>query len=133
MRILLDTQCWLWMLASPERLSRRAKKLIQLPGTEVYLSAASAWEIAIKYGLGKLQLPADPTEYVTSRLASSGVLPLPIRHAHALHVARLPPHHRDPFDRLLIAQAQIERLTLMSADRQMKPYEIKIEWAADRS
>jgi PIN domain nuclease of toxin-antitoxin system len=128
-KLLIDTQCWLWMLAEPDRLSRRARRMVQRPDRELFLSAASAWEIAIKWGLGRLALPADPVEYVTSRLEQSGVIPLPIRHAHALEVARLPPHHRDPFDRLLVAQAQVEEMVLLTADRQLEPYGVRIEWA----
>jgi len=128
-KVLLDTQCWLWTLADPDRLSRRARRIVQRADRQLYLSAASAWEIAIKWSLGKLTLPADPAEYVASRIEGSGVIPLPIKHAHALHVARLPPHHRDPFDRLLIAQAEIEDMVLLTADRQMAPYHVRIEWA----
>lgn len=129
MTLLVDTQCWLWMLADPDRLSRRARRLIASNRGELYLSAASAWEIAIKYGIGKLRLPADPVEYVTSRMEPSGVASLPIMHAHALQVARLPPHHRDPFDRLIVAQAQVEKLAVLTSDRQLEPYDIRIEWA----
>src|SRR5687767_11802843 len=110
MKVLLDTQCWLWMAASPERLSASARSLVERYDLELYLSAASAWEIAIKHALGKLRLPEDPVRYVPKRIASMHILPLPIDHDHALRVATLPPHHRDPFDRLLIAQAQIEDL-----------------------
>lgn len=130
MKLLVDTQCWLWMLSDPDRLSRRARRLIGMPGRKLYLSAASAWEIAIKHGLGKLELPADPVEYVMSRLERSGMIPLPIKHLHALGVARLPPHHRDPFDRLLVAQAQVEELTLLTSDRQLESYDVRIEWAS---
>lgn len=129
MRILLDTQTWLWMVADPDRLSRRARRLVQRADTEMFFSAASAWEIAIKWSLGKLTLPADPVEYVPTRIDQTGVLALAIRPAHALQVARLPPHHRDPFDRLLIAQAVVEDLVLMTGDRQIEPYGIRIEWA----
>lgn len=129
MRVLVDTQAWLWMLSDPERLSRRARRLIARSDTEIFLSAASAWEIAIKWGLGKLKLPADPAEYVVSRIEQSGVIPLPVKHTHALQVARLPAHHRDPFDRLLIAQATIEDLPVLTADRQLEPYDVRIEWA----
>ena len=125
----MDTQAWLWMLAEPDRLSRRARRLVQRADVELYLSAASAWEIAIKWSLGKLTLPADPAEYVPSRIERSGVIPLPIRHAHAVQVARLPAHHRDPFDRVLVAQATLEELTLLTGDRQLEPYGVRIEWA----
>jgi len=129
-KLLLDTQAWLWMVADPDRLSRRARRLVQRADSELFLSAATAWEIAIKWNLGKLTLPADPVEYVRTRIEQTGVRALPIRHDHATQVARLPPHHRDPFDRLLIAQAMVEDLTLLTGDRQIEPYDIRIEWAA---
>ncbi len=129
MKLLVDTQAWLWMLSDPDRLSRRARRLISRSDSELYLSAASAWEIAIKWTLGKLTLPADPAEYVASRIEQSGVIPLPIKHTHALQVARLPSHHRDPFDRLLIAQAMIEHLVLLTGDRQLESYDVRIESA----
>ncbi len=129
MRLLLDTHCWLWMQTAPERFSERALATIREPASELFLSAASSWEIAIKYQLGRLPLPAVPAEYVPSRLESSGVRGLPIEHRHALAVASLPSHHRDPFDRLLIAQAQLERLTLLTTDRQLGAYEVPILWA----
>ena len=122
MKLLLDTQAWLWMLADPDRLARRARRMIERSDSELYFSAASAWEIAIKWELGKLKLPADPAEYVPSRMAQSGVIPLPIKHAHALQVARLPKHHRDPFDRLLVAQANVEGVPLMTADDAVLAY-----------
>jgi PIN domain nuclease of toxin-antitoxin system len=93
---------------------------------ELFLSAASAWEIAIKYALGKLALPAPPASYVPSRMKSSGTSGLPIEHVHALHVASLPDHHRDPFDRLLIAQAQVERIPIVSSDEQFARYDVEL-------
>ena len=129
MRLLLDTQTWLLMVADPDRLAKRARRLLQRGDSELFFSAASAWEIAIKWSLGKLELPADPVEYVPSRIDQTGVMALAIRPAHALQVARLPPHHRDPFDRLLIAQAHVEDLVLLTGDRQIAPYDIRIEWA----
>lgn len=126
MRILIDTQVWLWMLATPERLSARARGLLVSSDTELLLSAASAWEIAIKHGLGKLALPAAPAVAVPELMAQSGVTALPITHAHALATAALPPLHRDPFDRLLIAQAQLERLPIMTADPAIGRYEVEV-------
>ena len=126
MKILIDTQCWLWLQASPGRFSAATLRLLADPDTEILLSVASSWEIAIKYALGKLALPEPPVAYVPSRLASSGTRGLPIQHAHALHAGALPPHHRDPFDRLLIAQAQLEQLTLLSADRQLAAYDVDL-------
>jgi PIN domain nuclease of toxin-antitoxin system len=93
---------------------------------DLFLSAASAWEISIKYALGKLPLPEPPTRYVPSRLELSGTLALPVEIRHAVHVSALPPHHRDPFDRLLIAQAQLENLVLVTADGQLSPYGVEM-------
>lgn len=124
MRILLDTQCWLWMSLAPGRFSPRARRLVEAPDTLLYLSAASAWEIAIKHALGKLRLPEPPATYVPGRVAALGVQPLPIDQQHALRVGTLPPHHRDPFDRLLVAQAQVEDLTILTADPLFDAYDV---------
>jgi PIN domain nuclease of toxin-antitoxin system len=128
-RLLLDTQTWLWMQVAPERLSDRVLELVQDPGADLVFSAASSWEIAIKYALGRLPLPTPPAEYVPDRIESSGVIPLPVEHAHALLVAELPQHHHDPFDRLLVAQAQLEDLAVLTADRQFEPYDVELVWA----
>ncbi|HXU46002.1 MAG TPA: type II toxin-antitoxin system VapC family toxin [Thermoanaerobaculia bacterium] len=129
MRILLDTHCWLWMQADSKRLSQPTRALLQDPDNQLFLSAASSWEIAIKYALGKLPLPLPPVEYVLSRMETSGTTPLPVQHSHALHVGSLPHHHADPFDRLLIAQAQLENLELLTVDRQFEAYEVGLLWA----
>ena len=131
MRILVDTQCWLWWFLSPDRLSRGAMDVIAAARDPLYLSAASSWEIAIKVGLRKLKLPVPPARYVPARLAEQGMNALPIEHAHALRVAELPAHHADPFDRLLVAQAQVERMCLMTADPEIPPYEVDILWAGE--
>lgn len=111
------------------RLSSRSQALLVDSENELFLSAASAWEIAIKYALGKLPLPMPPADYVLSRMESSGTSALPVLHSHALYVAKLPRHHNDPFDRLLIAQAQIETLSILTADGQFEAYEVEILWA----
>jgi PIN domain nuclease of toxin-antitoxin system len=126
MRLLLDTHVWLWLQVSPERLSEDMLALLADVRNEILLSAASCWEIAIKYGLGKIALPAAPSVYVPSRMVESGTLPLTVLPVHALRVAELPPHHRDPFDRLLVAQAQHERLPLVSADPALRPYDVEL-------
>ena len=128
-RILLDTHCWLWMQVDPERFSSASRRLIEDPDNELLLSAASSWEIAIKYELGKLPLPEPPASYVPGRMQASGTGSLPVEHRHALHVAELPDHHRDPFDRLLVSQAMLERLVLLTADRQLEPYDVQLRWA----
>lgn len=123
MRVLLDTHVWLWMQAEPEKLGAQARSLIEDDTNELLLSAASVWEIAIKAGLGKLRLPEPPSTYVPSRMQSSGVSPLAVSHAHAAAVADLPRHHRDPFDRLLVAQAISEGVPILSSDAQFNAYD----------
>lgn len=126
MRLLLDTQTWLWMQVSPERLRPEARDMLVDEANQLALSAASSWEIAIKYALGKLPLPEPPRDYVPARLRDGGVEPLAILHAHALQVATLPRHHRDPFDRLLVAQAQLDGLTLVTSDPVFDRYEVPV-------
>ncbi len=129
MKLLLDTQSWLWMQAAPERFSPEARDMVDDQDNVLLLSPVSAWEISTKYALGRLTLPIPPAEYVPSRMKSSGVDALPLQHSHALQVAELPWHHRDPFDRLLIAQAQVEGLPILSANRQLAAYDVQVHWA----
>lgn len=128
MRLLLDTHCWLWWITTPERLAPRIQELIVDGQNEIFLSAASGWEIAIKYALGKLALPEEPEKFVPSRLKRDAIQPLPIHHEHALRVGTLPLHHRDPFDRLLISQAQVEHLPIVTVDRQLEAYDVELIW-----
>jgi len=127
--VLLDTHCWLWWIADPDRISAEARARIADPHTTILFSAASSWEIAIKCATGRLALPEPPEDFVIPRLARDGFLPLAVRHVHALRVAGLPPHHRDPFDRLLIAQAQVERVPIVTADHQFAAYDVELIWA----
>ncbi len=126
MRVLLDTHVWLWLQASPERISPAALELLLDPSTERFLSVASAWEIAIKFAIGKLPLPEPPALYVPSRMSTSVTRPLPISLHHALAVGELPPHHSDPFDRLLVVQARGEKLPIMTADPQLGAYDVEL-------
>jgi PIN domain nuclease of toxin-antitoxin system len=128
-RILLDTECWLWWHFHPGRLNTQALAVYEERRHPLLLSAASSWEIAIKAALGRLDLPAPPERFVPERMAEDGIDPLAISHAHALGVARLPPHHSDPFDRLLVAQAQVERCALLTADAQLARYDVELVWA----
>lgn len=130
MKVLVDTQCWLWMASAPEKLSAHARELVLTTANELYLSSASAWEISIKYALGKLQLPEPPGRYVPSRVHTLRTWTLPIDQEHALRVASLPPHHRDPFDRLLVAQAQVEDLPILTADPVFDRYDVTVIAAA---
>ena len=126
MRILLDTHCWLWFNSTPERFSARTRRLLEEPANELFLSVASVWEIGIKVALGKLQLPEPIDDYVTSRLSADGIVALPISLAHVLRAGRLPPLHRDPFDRMLVAQAQLEELRLLTADKVLAKYDVEL-------
>ena len=117
------------MIAEPERFTIETTKALEDSRNDLLLSAVSSWEIAIKHSLGKLTLPALPATYVPQQIARTGVTPVPVEHSHALRVAALPSHHRDPFDRLLVAQAELEGATLVTADRQFAPYGIRILWA----
>jgi len=127
-KLLLDTHCLLWALLEPERLNARAQDAFETRRDPLYLSAASSWEIATKVEIGKLELPEPPHRYVPSRMREFGIAALPVEHSHALHVCALPKHHADPFDRLLIAQAQLERMTLLTADPLLTAYDVEILW-----
>jgi PIN domain nuclease of toxin-antitoxin system len=125
-RYLLDTHVWLWLQTTPERLGDEVGELVAARTNTLLLSAASGWEIAIKYRLGKLPLPEPPGVYVPDRMQLSGVTPLPVEHAHALRVAELPDHHSDPFDRLLVAQAQELAIPIVTADAQLSAYSVDL-------
>lgn len=130
MRFLIDTHCLLWMVSSPGRLRPQVVDLIENRDNSLLFSAVSGLEIAIKSLLGKLELPEPPGEFVRGRVEALSLTPLPIFLSHALRVAELPAHHRDPFDRILVAQSQIENLPLMTADPWLTKYEVEILWAA---
>ena len=132
MRILIDTHCLLWALARPEALNIDAAALLSNVETEVIVSAASIWEIAIKSALGKLRVSLTNGDSLFDIIDRQPLTALPILHSHARQVASLPLHHGDPFDRLLIAQAQIESVPIMTADDQFLRYEIEVIWAARR-
>jgi PIN domain nuclease of toxin-antitoxin system len=122
MTLLLDTHTFLWWLDDPALLAESARKAIADGKNLVYVSAAVAWEIAIKRSLGKLNAPED----LEAAMAANRFLPLPVTVPHALAVATLPDHHRDPFDRLLIAQARHEGFQLVSRDPFMKLYDVPL-------
>ena len=128
MRYLLDTVAWLWSIDSVERLSKEAKAILEEGQQEIYFSAATAWEVSIKAYLGKLVLPAAPAVCVPAFMAKQGLRPLPVTHLHAVKVYDLPPHHQDPFDRLLIAQAIVEDMTILTADHNFRKYPIRVIW-----
>lgn len=113
------------MLTEPDRLGS-ALHIVEDVRNELVFSAASSWEISIKHALGRLPLPESPRIYVPERMRSTGVTPLPVEHYHALAVADLPPHHRDPFDRMLIAQAQLEGIPFITSDGFLERYEVDL-------
>jgi len=122
-RLLLDTHVFLWWRGEPARLSSQVRSSIASADI-VFVSAASAWEAAIKISLGRLELP----DTVEAGVLASGFEKLLITFSHAEHVTSLPLHHRDPFDRMLVAQAQAEGLTLVTHDRLLEPYDVEILW-----
>ena len=128
MRALLDTHAFLWWNLDDPQLSASARAIIGDGQNEIFVSAASAWEIAIKVGKGRLVLPESPERYVANRMAHSRFLALPIQLSHALHVATLPRIHEDPFDRLLVAQGQMEGLPILTADPEIARYPVEILW-----
>ena len=125
MKFLIDTHCWLWLLTEPKRFRIDLVHTLRNPSTQRFLSAASVWEIAVKHSIGKLPLPEPPSTYIPERMRLSKVEGLAITPAHALTAAALPPHHRDPFDRILVAQAQVEGLVLLTADKILKHYDVE--------
>lgn len=128
MKALLDTHTFLWWNMDAPQLSERARGFIGDGHNEIYFSAASAWEIAIKFAKGQLELPEPPDAYVASRLALHRFIPLPVQLSHALQVYKLPDIHQDPFDRLLVAQSQLEGLPLLSLDAEINQYDVTIIW-----
>ena len=127
-RLLLDTHTFLWWDSDPARLSARVLGLCRDPSILLFLSLVSLWEIQIKSGLGKLPLSLPLADIVRSQQAQHGLRLLPITPAHIYALDTLPPHHRDPFDRLLIAQALTESLPLASVDALIAPYPVRLIW-----
>ena len=128
MKVLLDTHAFLWWNTDDHKLSYVARNVIADDRNELYLSVSSAWEIAIKAARGSLVLPDPPEQYVPSRLRLHRIQALAIQLRHALRVYELPMIHRDPFDRLLIAQSQLETLPILTADPEIARYNVDIIW-----
>lgn len=128
MNVLLDTHAFLWWVIDDPQLSKAAKAIIADPSNTIYLSVVSAWEIIIKERTGKLTLPEPPETYIPSRLASNRFISLNVQMQHVLQIAILPDHHRDPFDRLLIAQSQVENIPLLTVDHLIGQYSVNVIW-----
>lgn len=123
---LLDTHVWIWMTSDEQRLGPLARSILIDPTKSVLFSAASSWELALKYQLGKIELPEPPSTFVPEHLRRQGIAPLAVDHAHALAVGDLPSvRHADPFDRLLVAQATVLGATLITADEKLFAYDIE--------
>ena len=128
MRLLLDTCTFLWLVADARDLSARARAACRDPSNDLYLSALSAWEIAIKYRRGRLPLSETPDRFVTSRRERLGIEPLPFDERHAAHDVLLPAHHRDPFDRGLVSQAILHGMTIVTPDPTIARYQAPVLW-----
>ena len=128
MKILLDTCAFLWIITDAPELSDSARILFVDPANEVYLSAVSAWEIALKHALGRLPLPEPPERFIPSRRKQHGIDTLPLEEEAALHLTRLPPYHQDPFDRMLICQAVVHGMVLLTPDEMILQYSVRTTW-----
>jgi PIN domain nuclease of toxin-antitoxin system len=127
-RLLLDTCTFLWIASGSTQLSRRAAQLFTDPANEVFLSAVSAWEIAVKNSLGRLPLPGPPADYIASLRERLGIAALPIKEEEALYLPRIPRLHRDPFDRMLVCQAIINGFALLTPDPMISQYPVRTIW-----
>jgi PIN domain nuclease of toxin-antitoxin system len=125
---LLDTCVFIWLIQEPARISAEAARALDNPANELFLSHGSVWEIHLKHAAGKLQLPAAPRTWISLQLKMRGVLDWPISLASLHQTAELPPIHKDPFDRLLVAQALVESLTILTPDPLIKKYAAPILW-----
>lgn len=129
MKVLLDTDVFLWWINDDPKLGHNARNIIGNIDNHLMLSAASGWEIAIKARLGKLDVADDIFTFMFEQMHLNAITELPVSMIHTLHVATLPSLHRDPFDRLLIAQAQLERTPILTGDEQFKAYSVEVIWA----
>jgi PIN domain nuclease of toxin-antitoxin system len=128
MRLLLDTATFLWIAGGSDRLSNKARDLFRNPDHEVFLSVVSGWEIAVKHGLGRLPLPEGPERFVPARREKHEIEALPLVESACLHIGKLPPLHRDPFDRMLVCQAIDAGLTILTPDELVRQYPVSTAW-----
>ena len=128
MNILLDTHAFLWAVTDDPRLTAAARAVFAESSNSLFLSVVSMWEIVLKARAGKLQLKGSAARFFADQLARNSLSALDVRPQHVLRVAELPRLHRDPFDRLLVAQAQVENMLLLTADTQIRRYSVKVIW-----
>ena len=126
MRLLLDTHVFLWYICADPPLPVALRDAIRDPGNDVYLSVASVWEAVIKYALGKLPLPEAPATYLPRQRQAHQIETLPVEEGTFAYLAGLPPLHRDPFDRILVAQALQNRLTIATVDHELRAYAVSL-------
>jgi PIN domain nuclease of toxin-antitoxin system len=127
-RLLLDTATFLWVISDAPELSSRVRELVVDPENDVYLSAVSAWEIAVKHALGRLSLPEPPERFVPEQRKQQGIEALPLDEESALHLTRLPMLHKDPFDRMLICQAITQAFLILTPDELISQYPVRTAW-----
>lgn len=128
MQLLLDTATFLWLVAGSPRLASPARDAIRDPANDVFLSAVSGWEIAVKHALGRLPLPDRPERWIPAQREAHGVAPLPLDEEAALTVHKLPRLHCDPFDRMLVCQVLVHGMTLVTPDEQLRAYPVRTRW-----
>jgi len=128
MKLLLDTHTFLWWITDDPQISAKALDLMGNSQNDLYWSAASTWEVAIKYALGRLPLPDAPAIFLPAELGKNRIESLPIADTHAFQAGLLPRHHRDPFDRMLVAQAKVETLGIVSNDQKIRLYNVNVYW-----
>ena len=126
MKLLLDTHVFLWIVSGDRRLTPRYRALFEDPDNQVFLSVASCWEIVIKAGLDRLRLPLPATDYVMKQIEANQVTLLGIRHSHLKALETLPALHKDPFDRMILAQALAESMSLLSKDKALRAYKVRV-------
>ena len=128
MKYLLDTHAFLWFVLDDKRISTNAKSIIKDSKNEIFFSAASAWEMAIKIKLNRLKIKGNLEPFIIEQLSANSIVPLSITISHSLHTERLPQFHKDPFDRIIIAQSILENLQLISTEKDIRKYNIKVVW-----
>jgi len=128
MKVLLDTHAFLWAITEDARLSEPARQIFLSGANQLFLSVASLWEIVVKVQIGKLPLPKRTDQYLLDQLSRNAVQTLPVQASHVLRLFKLPHHHSDPFDRVLIAQSQAEGLPILTADPLIRKYPVKTMW-----
>ena len=128
MKLLLDTCTFLWAIEGGAALSADAREALRDPANDVFLSAVSAWEITVKHALGRLPLPEPPSRYVSKQRASRGIAPLPLDEDAAVHLSLLPMLHGDPFDRMLVCQALVGGMSIVTPDAEIRRYPVRTLW-----